>query len=78
MFRLLSSLQRGHLRQDGAPAGAAVDLLHLSRPVPEPQAAAMSALGVHGALHGGPRRLCPSTGTVLESPMTVTRRGAAD
>lgn len=55
-------VQRGRLRQDGAPAGAAVDLLHLSRPLPEPQAATMPALGVHGALHGGPRRLRPTTG----------------
>ena len=57
-------LQRGRLRQDGAPARAAVDLLHLSRPLPEPKVAAMSAFGVHGTLHGGPRRLCPSTGTL--------------
>lgn len=41
---------------------AAADVLRLPGQVPHPQAAAMPALLLHGALHGGPGGLCATTG----------------
>lgn len=37
-------------------------MLHMFGPLQEPQTAAMSALCVHGAMHGGAGGLCQETG----------------
>lgn len=43
-------------------------MLRVPGPVPQPQAAAMPAQLLHGALHGRPRRLCQATGEMSRMP----------
>ena len=62
---------RGEERVRHGSVRPAVDVLHLLGPLPEPKAAAMPALLLHGAVHGGARGLRQETskGTRLFNPM---------
>jgi len=56
---------------------AAADVLRLPGQIPHPQAAAMPALLLHGALHGGPGGLCATAGkAIIINHPTVRVHGA--
>merc|ERR1711973_445661 len=72
-FSHLEERPRGRGRQKDGAVRPTAHLLHLPGPVPDPQAAALSALVLPGPLHGGAGRLCQTTGQ-----MSGVQGGAQD